>query len=164
MLGLKLIPVNKVGPGRQLLRHDDVINWKHFPRYWPFVQGIHRSPVNSPNKGQWRRALMFSLISACTNSWANNGNASDLRRHGAHYDITVMERVCNAEKYLMGVRHHEKENRPDGCVNRQHYDRRGPPMSSMLGLLTGTRRNGEHFANDIFKNIMLKDTFDQNLT
>ena len=42
--------------------HDDVIKWKHFPRYWPFVRGIHRSPVNSPHKGQWRGALMFSLI------------------------------------------------------------------------------------------------------
>ena len=41
--------------------HDDVITWKHFPRYWPFVRGIHRPPVNSPNKGQWRGALMFSL-------------------------------------------------------------------------------------------------------
>ena len=44
--------------------HDDVINWKHFPRCWPFVRGIHRSPVNSPHKGRWRGALMFSLI--CT--------------------------------------------------------------------------------------------------
>ena len=44
--------------------HDDVIKWKHFPRYWPFVWGIHRSPVNSPHKGQWRGALMFSLICA----------------------------------------------------------------------------------------------------
>ena len=44
--------------------HDDVTKWKHFPRYWPFVRGIHRSPVNSPHKGQWRRALMFSLIFA----------------------------------------------------------------------------------------------------
>ena len=42
--------------------HDDVIKKKHFPRYWPFVRGIHRSPVNSPHKGQWRGALMFSLI------------------------------------------------------------------------------------------------------
>ena len=23
--------------------HDDVIKWKHFPRYWPFVRGIYRS-------------------------------------------------------------------------------------------------------------------------
>ena len=44
------------------LLHDDVIKWKHFPRYWPFVQGIHRSPVNSPHKSQWRGALMFSFI------------------------------------------------------------------------------------------------------
>ena len=42
--------------------HDDVIKWKHFPRYWPFVRGIQRSPVNFPHKGQWRRNSMFSLI------------------------------------------------------------------------------------------------------
>ena len=45
-----------------VIYHDDVIKWKHFPRYWPFVWGIHRSPVNSPHKGQWRGALMFSMI------------------------------------------------------------------------------------------------------
>ena len=28
-------------------RHDDVIKWKHVPRYWHFVWGIHQSPVNS---------------------------------------------------------------------------------------------------------------------
>ena len=44
--------------------HDDVIKWKYFPRYWPFVRIIHWSPVNFPHKGQWRGALMFSLI--CT--------------------------------------------------------------------------------------------------
>ena len=42
--------------------HDDVIKWKHFPRYWPSVRGIHRSPVNSLHKGQWGAALMFSWI------------------------------------------------------------------------------------------------------
>ena len=55
------------------ITHDDVIKWKHFPCYWPFVRGIHRSPVNSPHKGQWRRALMFSLICARINAWVNNG-------------------------------------------------------------------------------------------
>ena len=70
-----------------VLSHDDVIKWKHFPRYWPFVWGIHRSPVNSPHKGQWRGALMFSLICARINSWVNNG---DLGRNRAHYDVTVM--------------------------------------------------------------------------
>ena len=28
--------------------HDDVIKWKHFPRYWLFVRGIRRWPVDSP--------------------------------------------------------------------------------------------------------------------
>ena len=45
-------------------KHDDVFKWKHFPRYWSFVRGIHRSPVNSHSKGQRRGALMFSLICA----------------------------------------------------------------------------------------------------
>ena len=39
-------------------------NGNIFPRYWPFAWGIHRSPGNSPHNGQWRGALMFSLICA----------------------------------------------------------------------------------------------------
>ena len=38
-----LVPFNS-GP------HDDVIKWKHFLRYRPFVRGIHRSPMNSRTK------------------------------------------------------------------------------------------------------------------
>ena len=67
-----------------VLKHDDIIKWKHFPRYWPFVRGIHQS------KGQWRWALMFSLICTQINGWVNNGEAGDLRCHRAHYDLTVM--------------------------------------------------------------------------
>ena len=48
--------------------HANLAWWRHqmetFPRYWPFVCGIHRSPLNSPHKGQWQGALIFSLI--CT--------------------------------------------------------------------------------------------------
>ena len=54
-------------------------------------EGIHGSPVNSSHKGQWRRGLMFTLMCAWTNGWANNGDASDLRFHRAHYDVTVIE-------------------------------------------------------------------------
>ena len=68
--------------------HDDVIKWKYFPRYWPFVRGVHRSPVNSPHKGKWRGALMFSLICAWINGWVNE--AGDLRCHRAHYYVIVM--------------------------------------------------------------------------
>ena len=60
--------------------------WRHqmetFPRYWPFV-----------HKGQWRGALMFSLICARINGWVYNGGAGDLRRHRAHYDVIVMTRT-----------------------------------------------------------------------
>ena len=31
--------------------HDDVMVWKPFPYYWPFVRGIHQSQGNSPQKG-----------------------------------------------------------------------------------------------------------------
>ena len=81
MLGLKLNYVSKRGPVLfhdsetsqvvEIRRHDDVIKWKHFPRYWPFARGIHRSLVNSSYKGQWRGALMFSLIWVWMNSCVN---------------------------------------------------------------------------------------------
>ena len=68
--------------------HDDVIKWKHFPRNWPFVRGIHR------DKGQWRGALMFSLICVWINGWVNNRESGDLRRHLGHYDVIVMTVEC----------------------------------------------------------------------
>ena len=77
---------------RNLCPYDDVIKWKHFPRYWPFVSGIHWSPLNSPHKGQWRGALMFSFICARINDWVNNRKAGDLKRHRAHYEVFVMPR------------------------------------------------------------------------
>ena len=49
-----------------------------FPHYLPFVRRIHLSPVNSPHKGQRGGALIFSLICAWNNRWANNGDAGDL--------------------------------------------------------------------------------------
>ena len=90
------------------LNHDDVIKWKHFPRYWPFVRGIHRSPVKSPHKGQWRGALMFSLICAWINGWVNNVEAGDLRRHRAHYDVIVMWIDVNSHLCCPGSHHYVK--------------------------------------------------------
>ena len=77
----------------QTTDHDDVIKWKLFPRYWPFVRGIHRSLVKSALKGQWRGALMFSLICARIYGWVNNGEAGDLRRHRDYYHVIVMFKV-----------------------------------------------------------------------
>ena len=88
--------------------HDDVIKWKHFPRYWPFVRGNHRFPVISPHKGQWRGALMFSLICVWIDGWINNREAGDLRRYRAHYDVIVMRRgniawCANEENKSMSI-------------------------------------------------------------
>ena len=78
-----------------LKTHGGVIKWQRFPRNWPFVRGIHRSPVNSPHKGQWRGALIFSLICAWINDWVNNREAGDLRRYRAHYDVIVMRELSS---------------------------------------------------------------------
>ena len=95
------MPLTRYYPGfnaaKSYVIDDDVIKWNHFPRYWPFVRGIHRSPVNYPHKGQWRGALMFSLICARINGWVNNHEAGDLRRNRAHYDVIVMRTSFNRQ-------------------------------------------------------------------
>ena len=82
-----------------LCHNNDVIKWKkkslhHWPLCGEFTGHrwilLTKAPVNSPHKGQWRGALMFSLIYASTNGWVNNREADDLRCRGAHYDVTVM--------------------------------------------------------------------------
>ena len=67
---------------------------ENFPRYWPFVLGIPRLPLNFPHKGQRRGALMFSLICVWTNGWVYNRDAGDLRRRRAHHDVTLMWWDC----------------------------------------------------------------------
>ena len=86
------------------LYHDDIIIWKLFPRYCPFVRGIHRSPVNSPHEGQWRGSLMFSLICAWIRAWVNNRDAGDLRRHRTHYDVTVMSFMWDPGQHCVSRR------------------------------------------------------------
>ena len=63
------------------------------PRYWPFVRGIHQSPVKALHKDRRRGVLMFSLICPRTNVWVNSPDAGDLRRHRAHYDVTVFGKM-----------------------------------------------------------------------
>ena len=46
--------------------------------------------MNSPHKGQWRRAMIFSLICAWTSDWVNSRDAGDLRRLCA-----LLWRHCN---------------------------------------------------------------------
>ena len=77
-----------------LVKHYDVMKCEIFrvtgPLCGEFTGHQYRSPVNPPHKGQWRRALMFSVICSWIKAWVNNREAGDLRRHRAHYDVIVM--------------------------------------------------------------------------
>ena len=97
----------------------------------PFVRGINWSLVDSPHKGWWCRALMFSLICAWANSWANNQDACDLRRYHAHCNITVMSKQLNMiAKYFAYI---------EGILPKGPY----LPCGSMAGraLLAGYPRH-----------------------
>ena len=152
---------NTTSPSGQLLKQwcqvffalshlDDVITWKHFPRYWPFVWRIHRSPVNSPHKGQWRRALMFRLICARTNGRVNNRGADNLRRHHAHYAVSVTSEtpcIISQETWTtLGWRHNGLDSvsnhQPHHCLLNRWFRRRSKKTSKLrvTGLCEGIHR------------------------
>ena len=73
--------------------------WRHqmetFSALLVICAGDSPVPVNSPHKGQWRGALMFTLICVRINGWVNNREAGDLRRHRAHYNAITMSEFCS---------------------------------------------------------------------
>ena len=81
--------------------------WRHqketFSVILALMRGIHRSPVDSPHNGQWRRALVFSLICTLTKGSANNREADHLKRHHAHHDVTAMRCIIFPVRYT--IRH-----------------------------------------------------------
>ena len=107
--------------------HDDVIKWKHRVT-GPFVRGIHQPSVNSPHKGHWHGALGFSLICA----WINSSVNGYLRRHRAHYDVTVM--LCSADVWI-----EEKYNQTesDNVVWRQIRHSKGTNEKNGLQTSSG---------------------------
>ena len=109
--------------------HDDVIKWKHFPGYWSFVRGIHRSPVNSPHKGQWHRALMFSLICVWINGWVNNREAGDLGCYRAHYDVTIT-RLILSHSYHAFLRKSPKPPKLT-CFTKSKWHQNGENQQTM---------------------------------
>ena len=73
-----------------------VIPWLAITTWWrhqmeTFSALLAICAGNFPHKGQWHRALMFSLICVWINGWVNNREAGDLRRYRAHYDVMVMK-------------------------------------------------------------------------
>ena len=92
---------------RYCVQHNSLKSWwchqlETFPRYWPFLRGNYRSQVGIPRKGQWRGALMFSLICAWTSGWANSRGAGDGIHHRAQYVVTVMY-MCHWNKSSANV-------------------------------------------------------------
>ena len=73
--------------------------WRHqmgsYSMLLAFCAGNSRVPGEFPSKGQWRGALMFTLIRAWTNGWVNNRDGDDLRCHCAHYYVTVMNELAH---------------------------------------------------------------------
>ena len=71
--------------------------WRHqmktFSALLAICAGNSPVPGISPHKGQWRGALMFSLICVWINGWVNNRQAGDLRRYRVHYDVIVMIQI-----------------------------------------------------------------------
>ena len=62
--------------------------WKHFPRYWPFVVNI---PLTKPSDTElWCFLWSAPVEYGWGDGWVNNREAGDLRRHRAHYDVIVM--------------------------------------------------------------------------
>ena len=72
--------------------------WRWIPGWlnWRWREEVGTCPWVSTRKtltlilGQWRGALMFSLVCAWTNGLVNNHDAGDLRRHRSNYDVSVM--------------------------------------------------------------------------
>ena len=108
--------------------YNDVIKWNLFPRDWPFVREIHVSPVNSPHKGQWHEALVFSLICTWINVWVNNRQTGEQRRLRANYDRSdlhlkarwfVNGSSCRVCKCCYAYRHITNLH-PSSCIDHVH--------------------------------------------
>ena len=69
--------------------HDDVIKWKHFPRYW-LLWGEFTGHRWNPHTKASNAELWCFLWSAPEQTFVNNSKTADLRRHRAHYYVTVM--------------------------------------------------------------------------
>ena len=152
--------------------HDDVIKWKHFPRNWPFVRGIHRSPVNSTHKGQWRGALTFSLI--CLNKrlskqWWGRWFETLSSRLWRHCNDTIYITGWQAVIYTHGNVLPIKGNLIEGAhqikssetspESPQFFRWRSHPRATTVKNLNTLRprQNGRHFADGIFKCIFLNE-------
>ena len=91
--------------------------------------GEFTGPLWLRHKGQWRGALMFSLICVWINDWVHNHEAADLRRYRAYdviimlnrgYEIKWQLRVCDAEPPFSNITHTKKPRWGVLCWNPRY--------------------------------------------
>ena len=91
---------------------DDIIKWKHFSRYWPFVRGFHRSPAQRPvtrsfdvffdlclNKRLSKQSLGWWLETPSRSSWRHNNELFNFHFsiHYTTFDVWV-KKFCRISK------------------------------------------------------------------
>ena len=82
--------------------YDDVIKWKHFPRYWPFVRestGHRWIPLTKASDAELR-CFLWSAPQQMV--WVNNKDAGELWRNRSHYYVTVLNSIRNINAMLAG--------------------------------------------------------------
>ena len=95
---------NNQYPARSIDIHDDVIKYENFPHYWPFVRGIHWSPVNSHRPGTRSFGVFFDLLlnkrlsKQSRRRWSETPSRSSWRNCKYQPDITLVNTII----YLLG--------------------------------------------------------------
>ena len=144
--------------------HDDVIKWKRFPRYWPFVRGIHRWPVNSLHKGQWRGALVFfylllnKQLSKQWWWWWFETPSPPLWRHCNEWGDATADtntvRECRFRRLLVIGR---KSQESLGNASLSRTVGLTEPIFSVHLVHWGREKMAALFPDDIFKSIFLNE-------
>ena len=76
-------------PHSKPLKHDDIIKWKYCPRYWPFMRGIHRSRVNSPQKRPVTRSFDVFFDLRPKQQWWGDLLLNVIRKMVATLPVTI---------------------------------------------------------------------------
>ena len=79
----------KVSAGFTPTFHDDVMKWKYFPRYWPFVRGIHRSTGGFPSQRPVTRSFDAFFYLRLTKRFSKHSGRRWFRRYCAHHDVSA---------------------------------------------------------------------------
>ena len=107
------------------------------------MRGIHRSPVNSPHKGQWRRALVFSLICARIKDWVTIVRLVIWDAIAPIVTSTQCGTLILSKRYTLHWRQNDHDgvskHHPHGCLLNRLFRRRSKKTSKprVTGLCAG---------------------------